>query len=997
MLPLRILFINDSDDEVSLAIRELEHHYPQIVSQRINDPITFAEALSQAEWHIIISDFQVQAFDVLQALTLIHKAGVDVPLMIVADTVREDAILEAMRAGADDFFTKDNLSLFRHAVTREVIDAQERRQRRIVEAALRENEQLLNSIIDQSTDGIVLVDEQGIVVNWNPALEGITGKKRTEVVGQPIWDVQFQMALEEARTPENYQRLKAALEYGFSHRQLPRTGDLPETPIQRPDGSRRIIQTSLFPIQSDTRWMAVSIIRDVTDTKLSKEHILLLNQELKRRNEELVAVHEIGKVLGATLDLHYIFRVMYEEVAKRLLQTPHFVVSLYDATAQLIRCHYAVVDNEEVDPTQFPVMPLGDGPVSDTIRTHHPQVVDLNAVRAELVAKGRWHHVGDEQEPATALYVPLLSGDSVIGILSFQSYQPNAFDQTHVTLVSTIATQAAIALQNALLYTSLREHTEELTALYNATSLLFTAETLQGLGQQIVDAVVNEFGQADCDLLLTDEPQQKMVRLARSGEYQVQTEAELALDGQSLVATAMRIGELVYAADVNAHPAYLPNVPTTQSELVVPLKTVGGIIGVLDLQSSQLDAFSQRDRRIVQAFAERAAHALENMRLYEQINDYAGQLEERVEERTAELNRTKSRVEAILNHSNDGIIVVDQSYTCQEANPAFIHMFGYEGVQRVIGQPLAAILNDESLVNMLKWVFQKMQPQRIEVVAKRLDGSQFDADVVLAPILNNDTHQLGVVCSWRDITERKQMEVELRQALEKERDLNEMKSRFVSTVSHEFRTPLATIQAASDVLHRYYDRLDEDKRQSQFEKIHTQIRHLISMLEDVLTLGRADRMGLRPQFETIDFADLCQEIIDEILLSAKRHTIRLSVTRNNPYTVIDPNLVRQILGNLLTNAVKYSLPERPIDVVLFAGHKQALIQIRDQGIGIPEDEQQYLFTDFYRASNTSSIPGTGLGLTIVRRAVESLGGGISFESKVGEGTTFTVILPTIST
>lgn len=824
MPPLRVLFIADTDDELSLLLQQLQQGYQPLHSRRVADLHALGEALSSEEWDII-AGYQAQALHMRELLDVVHSRGLDIPVLLVADE----------------------------------------------------------------------------------------------------------------------------------------------------------------------RWLAGS----PTDSQLSRDH-LILNQELKRRHEDLVAVLEIGRVLAATLDLQQIFQVMYEEVAKRILHTPHFVVALYDDPSQLFRCHYAIVDEVAVDPTQFPVIPLGVGPMSDTIRTRQPQLIDLHAMRANLVALGRLHQIGDEREPATALYVPLLSGDAAIGVLSFQSYEVNAFDQTHITLVSTIATQAAIALQNALLYTQLHEHVAELATLYDATSVLFKADTLQALAQQIVDAVVREFGQADCGIMLIDAVRRKMIRLARSGQYVVQTNAEMFLDGTGLVAEAVRTEATIYAPDVTRHSLYVPNVPSTQSELVVPLKTAEGVIGVLDLQSNHLDAFNQRDQRVVQTFAERAAQAIENMSLYEQINHYATQLEARVAERTVELHRAKSWVEAILNHSQDGIIVVDQTYHCQEVNPAFLRMFGFERLGGVVGQSIADLLHDESLIDMLQWVLETREPQRIEVVAHRADGTQFDADVVLAPIADVETQQIGVVCSWRDITERKQMEIDLRKAFENERDLNEMKTRFVSTVSHEFRTPLATIQAASDVLHRYYDRMDEEKRQAQFDKIHTQIRHLIQMLDDVLTLGRADRMGLRPQWETVDFAKLCQEIIDEILLTAKQRTIRLAVTRNNAHALTDPNLVRQIVGNLLTNAIKYSPASKPIDVVLFAGQEQTLIQVRDQGIGIPEEEQQHLFTDFYRASNASSIPGTGLGLTIVRRATESLGGGISFESMAGVGTTFTVILPTLA-
>jgi signal transduction histidine kinase len=213
-------------------------------------------------------------------------------------------------------------------------------------------------------------------------------------------------------------------------------------------------------------------------------------------------------------------------------------------------------------------------------------------------------------------------------------------------------------------------------------------------------------------------------------------------------------------------------------------------------------------------------------------------------------------------------------------------------------------------------------------------------------------------------------------------------------VSHEFRTPLGVIVSSSDILRRYFDRLDPVMRQDQLDIILRSTGALSGLVEDLLLLGKVEAGKLQFQPEPIDLATLCRHLADEVL-SATRHSspLNLQIDGNLAGATGDEGLLRPALLNLLTNAVKYSPPGVPVEFrVTRAGH-QVRFEVRDRGIGIPDSDKPRLFAAFSRGSNVGDRPGTGLGLVIAKKCVELHGGAIEFSSQPGDGTTFSVTLP----
>jgi len=241
---------------------------------------------------------------------------------------------------------------------------------------------------------------------------------------------------------------------------------------------------------------------------------------------------------------------------------------------------------------------------------------------------------------------------------------------------------------------------------------------------------------------------------------------------------------------------------------------------------------------------------------------------------------------------------------------------------------------------------------------------------------------------------RKQAESELLQTLAREKELGQLRSNFVSMVSHEFRTPLGIIQSSAEILEDYIDRLEPAERAEHLQSIRKNTRRMAGTMEEVLLMGSFDagRMEFKPA--TLELRTFVQALVDEVL-SATGQGCPIELTLLEMPTQIegDERLLRHIFTNLLTNAVKYSYAGRAVQFEIARAGAEMVCTIRDQGIGIPDADREWLFNPFHRGHNVDDRPGTGLGLVIVKRCVDLHRGKIVVESEVGEGTTVTVRLP----
>jgi signal transduction histidine kinase len=244
------------------------------------------------------------------------------------------------------------------------------------------------------------------------------------------------------------------------------------------------------------------------------------------------------------------------------------------------------------------------------------------------------------------------------------------------------------------------------------------------------------------------------------------------------------------------------------------------------------------------------------------------------------------------------------------------------------------------------------------------------------------------------IRESKRIEDEIRHALQEEKEINELKSRFVSMVSHELRTPLTIIRTSTELLEKYGHMAPEAKKQEYYHRIRAAITNMTQLLEDVLTFGKAEAGRLEFNPTEVNLEHFCREIVEEMRMGPGiDHTIEFDYSSYGQKAYLDPALMRSILTNLLSNAIKYSHSGSTVHLRLDFQREDVFIEISDEGIGIPKEDQPRLFELFHRATNVSTIRGTGLGLAIVKQCVAHHRGQVRFKSEEGKGTTFSVQLP----
>ncbi|HEX8310877.1 MAG TPA: PAS domain-containing sensor histidine kinase [Chthoniobacteraceae bacterium] len=318
---------------------------------------------------------------------------------------------------------------------------------------------------------------------------------------------------------------------------------------------------------------------------------------------------------------------------------------------------------------------------------------------------------------------------------------------------------------------------------------------------------------------------------------------------------------------------------------------------------------------------------------------------------------------------------------------------------------------------------------RFEWTHRRFDGSTFPTEITLTVIEEVAAHPLLFVI-WREISERKRAEMEIRdlntslehrvaqrtieleranaqlknaeqellKTLAQEKELSELKSSFVSMVSHEFRTPLAVILSSAELLKNHLERLGPNVREEQLTAICSSTKHMSKMIDEVLLLGKVEGGQMRFAPAPIDLRELCVRLVDE-MHSATQHRcpIEFDGLAESVPTSGDEALLRHILGNLLSNAVKYSPAGEPVRLEVARDGQNAVLVVADRGVGIPAADLPKIFQAFQRASNVGQIAGTGLGLVIVRRCVDLHGGTIDLQSEVGQGTRVTVRLPLFET
>jgi PAS domain S-box-containing protein len=398
---------------------------------------------------------------------------------------------------------------------------------------------------------------------------------------------------------------------------------------------------------------------------------------------------------------------------------------------------------------------------------------------------------------------------------------------------------------------------------------------------------------------------------------------------------------------------------------------------------------------------------------------------------------------SLFENSSEGFLITNSQGRIIMANPAATLIFGYsiEEFKSITIEMLVPKEKREKHVGLRSGFHHHPQNRTMgsgrDLFASKKDGSVFPVEVSLSHY--NKDGDTFVIAFIVDISPRKEIEnnlvkkqkelenvtnqmrklntelerkvderthilkealqklelsqTELSEALDKERQLNEIKSRFVSMASHEFRTPLSAVLSSASLLSKYQKEEEQEKRDRHITRIKDSVKHLNDILEDFLSLGRLDEGRIAAEPVEFNLKELINEVLADLkLLMKPGQHFQLSFSGQEK-VFADKRLLKNILINVLSNAIKFSGEAMPVDIAIQSRGEDVEINVTDKGIGISEEDQEHLFTSFFRATNASNIQGTGLGLHIVKRYIDLMNGEVTLRSRLDEGTIVTIIFP----
>jgi signal transduction histidine kinase len=585
------------------------------------------------------------------------------------------------------------------------------------------------------------------------------------------------------------------------------------------------------------------------------------------------------------------------------------------------------------------------------------------------------------EEVRSELAIPVRAGDDVVAVLNLESSETNAFDEQDLTFYSAIAGQLGIAMENAKLFEAERKQRQLAEALEKAAVAVGSTLELEQVLDRILEQVEQVVPGDSFNIMLIEDGR---ARVVRSRGYEKMDLAEGIGDHPLPVADyphwieMSQSGEPVVVEDTTLDEAWNPREgwQWLRSYMGAPIRVGDTTVGFLNVDATEPRQFSADDASRLKTFASHAATAIENARLYERLRDHAETLEARVVDRTAQLQAQYARLEAVLDSTVNGIVVTDPQGELVLANPV-----AREWLTQSLSPGEAALL---------RGTITDMAARAEENPEEVLELTGLDLQLRAATIVEPGVEEAAAVVAIHDISHLKA--------------LDRMKSRFVSNVSHELRTPIATIKLFAHLMQKQPERWRE-----YLEPLAQEAEHQADLVEDILEISRVDagRLDITP--EPTDLRDLVAMAVSSSEARAREKGIELrqeweeegraSAGTHAPVSMVDAQRMTQVLDNLINNAIRYTSEGGTVSVstgeVEAGDRRWATVTVEDTGMGIPEEELPHVFERFFRGEKprTLQISGTGLGLAIVKEIVELHGGRVTLESRIDEGSRFTVWLP----
>lgn len=812
----------------------------------------------------------------------------------------------------------------------------------LINIEARHQQAVLHAGAETMEDGLLILDEEGSILYANPSIATYIGVLHTDLPGANFR--QFLPSQSSLELIEGYYQVlmqQGKVNFDFEHID--------------PDRGLLSFSISAHLVHHTQDTLIVVNVRDISRRRRYEKQLVTLNQFVT----DMVQAQEIPILMEKLFT-----------ASEELLQAD--ASAMYIADEEQLRIAEYYTHNLPESFVDFIRKDIRGLPGQQVLKTNQPVVIPDTSADP---AFGERVRVAAAHGLLALMVLPISFQERPIGTLVMYFHAPHQFQPQELQLGMTLARALGIMTQNLRLFAAEHSQRQFAEALAQAATAVNTSLNLEEVLDQILDQALRVVNCRSVNLMLIEGDIARVVRMLdttnpnaiqRSSNVQVPlsmpTLKEMIETGQPLV--------IPDTANSNLW-RHLSTTSWVRSYAAAPLCVRDQVIGFLSMNSDEANFFSSDICPRLEAFAATFASALQNAQLYEELRLYSQKLEDRVRSRTAELADAKERIERILVSVPDAVFVFDSEDRLIQSNPAADKLI------MVAGKAQIDLFSKEFLSGLRQGSLRE-EHAILEVGARAYQA--------VASGLPDREASSGLVVVFRDVT--------------RFRELDQMKTRFVSDVSHELRTPLANLALYIDLL----SHSPEPERTSHYmDALRRETQRLTHLIEDLLTISRLEANKMEIDIQPVDACYLVANLVEDRAPMAARQTLQLShvCTGDIPDVWADPRLLTQVVSNLLTNALNYTQPGGKIHIQLRnelqEDHHWVVIQVSDTGVGIPPEESPNLFTRFFRgsASELTGAPGTGLGLAISKELSERMGGHITVESSPGKGSTFSVWLKAV--
>lgn len=913
---VKILLVEDLESDALLAEIELKKNLDQFILRVVDNASDLAASLTEYHPDLVISDYNLPAFNGMEALKIVRKISPVTPVIIFTGSMNEDIAVECMKAGATDYVIKEHVKRLGHAVKSALEQSEVVLQKAEAQQLLAESEQKYRTLYETMSQGVIYHDQEGTILSANHSAGRILNVKTSQLTGNSL-ERFMQFAIREDGSPFPYDQCPSYVSLATGEKSQATLGLL--NPVTQLTTWVNVVSMPQFRPGEEKPYQVYTTLEDITRMKSLVIELNDMNRKLEekvqQRARELVKLSNLQKAILGNAGLAIVATAtdgkiqLFNPAAEKLLG--------YSADEVIGKVSPAVyLLPEEIEERALKLKESGRK-MEPMGQFYFYSMLDRNETYTD-----EWTFVRKDGSRFPAR----------LTVSTFDDVSENFTGYIGIFMDITAEKKAQEALQ--------KSEAEKRLILDAVPDILFKIDS-RGIfhyahftGTSMPYLPPEQFmGKSIADVLPED----------------------VAVLSKSMLKKALATGEVVsfeYSLPYNKGISYFENrmIALSDTEILSIIRDV--------------------TKRTL------AVEALQRNELF---------------------------LKMMTVNSPLAFLVVDN--TTDDAlfyNPKYCEIWGICDPEKAAGLNLT----HKDLVEMSKHLVQ--DPEKYELLIEKISHVEERSEVRETIQLKDDRYlsmhsvqirgpkdeYYGRLYIFEDITDKEQLANSLKEAVSHERKLNEVKSRFVTMASHEFRTPIASILMASETLLAYYDRLNRENINKHLVKINHNIQFLREIINKFLDLSKMELGKIPFAPESVKLNEFISQWHEDF---TSRHTLQhqLVVKENGADCLvkIDTQLMTQVLNNLVSNSLKYSSPETEIEIATERSLKQVVISVTDHGIGIPEEDVEKLFQPFFRASNALTLQGTGLGMPLCKQIIEHHHGEIGVKSELNKGTTVWFSLP----